>query len=116
MVLQFSLRKASQVRLETLWLVHNYPLTHGSQTIVYILRYVRICTQLALTNSSDGIPSPFMYSLALDTGEAVRVVGLPHCLSQHAIDVATALGTLDPIELLVVLFAVVGVVLDKVPP
>ena len=57
-----------------------------------------------------------MYSLALDAGEAVRVVGLPHGLSQHAIDVATALGTLDPIELLVVLFAVVGVVLDKVPP
>ena len=57
-----------------------------------------------------------MYSLALDAGEAVRVVGLPHGLSQHAIDVATALGTLDPIEFLVVLFAVVGVVLDKVPP
>lgn len=45
----------------------------------------------------------------------MRVVTLPHCLSQHSVNVTTALGALDSIELLVVLLAVVGVVLDKVP-
>ena len=56
-----------------------------------------------------------LYSLALDAGETVRVVRLAHCLGQHPINVPMALGAFDPIQLLIVLFAVVGVVLDKVP-
>lgn len=116
MVLQFSLKKASTVMLETLWLVHNYVSPLSYVTLSQSTFSDTYCTQLALANSSAGSPSPFLYSLAFDAREAVWVVGLPHGLSQHAIDVATALGTLDSIKFLVVLFAVVGVVLDKVPP